>query len=41
MMDYFFRAYRATDEIYLEENTVKTVRSYNPVEPIACLIEHL
>ena len=40
-MDRLFRSYGVIDEIGLEENSVKMMGMYNPLEPLACLIYNL
>ena len=41
MMKHLFSRYRSIKEINLKENSVKMMRPYNPVEPLARLIDHL
>ena len=41
MLQHLFTSYRDIDKIDLEENAVKIMGSYDPVEPLAKLIEKL
>ena len=41
MLNHFLPSYRAIDKIYLEENVVKMMETYDPAEPLARLIEKL
>ena len=41
MLQQLLSSYRAIDEIDLEENAVKIIGSYDPVEPLSQLIEQL
>ena len=41
MIQHLFSRYGAIDDIYLEENAVKMMGPYNPVEHLARLIEQL
>ena len=40
-MDHLFSSCGEIDNINLEGNDVKMMGTYNPEEPLACLIEHL
>ena len=39
MIQHLFTNYRWTDKIYLEENALKIIRPYEPMETLARLIE--
>ena len=41
MIQHLFSSYGTIDEIYLEENAVKMMGTYNPTEPIARFIKQL
>ena len=41
MIQNLFNSYGAIDKINLEENAVKIMGPYDPVEPLACSIDHL
>ena len=41
MLQHIFSRYGVIDEINLEENAVKMMEPYDPVEPLARLIEQL
>ena len=38
MLKYLLSSYGTIDEIYLEENSIKVMGTYNPAEPLAWLI---
>ena len=41
MLQNIFTSYRAIDEIYLEENKVKMMGTYDPAQPLSRLIKKL